>query len=129
MLRELRREALTYWEKRRILYNLLLVAAGWFGWTFSQSITYHIDDREPASVTNPEVIIALIILFVGANICYSTVYILEFFFMSEKKGKFWPFPGRTIFLILGCILGMMLANQNMSQLEQTNAGPVLPYDP
>lgn len=129
MIRELRREALAYWEKRRIIYNLLLIPPSWFSWGISQSFTYSIDDREPASLTDPMVILTLVTLFVGANLCYSVVYVLEFFFMSEKRGKLWPYPGRTIFLIAGCLLGMALSAQNMSRVEQMHAGPALPYDP
>jgi len=129
MIVELRREALAYWEKRRIIYNLLLVPPAWYSWGISQSFTYSIDDREPASLTDPIVILTLVILFIAANLCYSAVYVLEFCFMSEKRGKFWPFPGRIIFLIVGCLLGMALSAQNMSRVEQMHAAPKLNSDP
>lgn len=129
MISDLRKEAIRYWEKRRVIYNLLLIPPSWLSWEISQSFTYSIDDREPASFYDPQVLLTVGFLFIGANICYCAVYAMEFFFMSEKTRKFWPFPGRAILLIMGCLLGMALASQNMGHVEQTNAGPPLPYDP
>lgn len=129
MLSDTKRQALLYWEKRRLIYNLLLVPPSWFAWQFSSELTYHIGDQTPASLTDPQVIVALVFLCFAANICYSFVYVLEFFFLAESPGKLWPFPGRTIFLILGCILGMVFAAQAINQVQIDLAGPGLPSDP
>jgi hypothetical protein len=129
MIRELRAEALRYWEKRRIIYNLLLIPPAWFGWGISRSFTYHIDDRQPAGLTDPKVLASLVTLCIAANLCYSAVYVLEFLFMSEKKGAFWPAPARTICLVLGCLFAMVVAAKTGGQLEQLHAGAALPYDP
>lgn len=129
MFSETKRKAVAYWEKRRVVYNLLLVPPSWMAWEASSELTYHIDDQTPASLGDPQVILALVFLFVAANICYSFVYVLEFFFHTEGPKRFWPAPGRTIFLVLGCILGMCLASRSMSELQINFAGPILPYDP
>jgi hypothetical protein len=129
MLSDSKRKAIGYWEKRRIIFNLLLVPASWLAWQISSEFTYHIDDQTPASLTDPRVLVALVFLCISANICYSFVYVLEFFLLDENPTRFWPFPGRTIFLILGCILGMLLATRAIGQLQVDLAGPILPYDP
>jgi hypothetical protein len=124
-----KRKAIAYWEKRRIVYNVLLVPASLLAWQISKEFTYHIDDQTPARLTDPAVMLALVVLCVSANICYSFVYVLEFFFLADEPRKFWPAPGRTVFLVIGCLLGMWLASVTMSQLQINFAGPILPYDP
>lgn len=117
MLSETKRKAVAYWEKRRVIYNLLLIPPAWLGWHASSELTSYINDQIPASLSNPQVLLALVLFWVAANTCYTFVYVLEFFFLTESPGKFWPTPGRTLFLILGCILGMCLASRSMSQLQ------------
>jgi len=124
-----KRKAIAYWEKRRIVYNALLVPASLLAWQISKEFTYHIDDQTPARLTDPAVMLVLVVLCIGANICYSFVYVLEFFFLAVEPRRFWPAPGRTLTLILGCLLGIWLASITMNQLQIKFAGPVLPYDP
>lgn len=124
-----KRKAIAYWEKRRVVYNFLLVPASLLAWQTSKELTYYIDDRVPASLTDPAVILALVILCIGANICYSFVYVLEFFFLADEPRRFWPTPGRTLCLILGCLIGMWIASSMMRQLQINFAGPALPYAP
>ena len=124
-----KRKAIAYWEKRRIVYNALLVPASLLAWQISKEFTYHIDDQTPARLTDPVVMLVLVVLCIGANICYSFVYVLEFFFLAVEPRRFWPAPGRTLTLILGCLLGIWLASITMNQLQIKFAGPVLPYDP
>lgn len=126
MLSNTKRQAVIYWEKRRLIYNLLLAPPSWLAWQVSSELTYHIDDGTPASLTDPQVIASLVFLCFAANICYSFVYVLEFFFLAESPRKLWPFPGRTICLILGCILGIILASRAMSQLQIDLAGSGFP---
>ena len=129
LIQKIRRDAFAYWEKRRVIYNVLLVPPSLLAWQMSSELTYHIDDQTPARLTDLPVLLALVGLWIGANLCYSFVYALEFLFLAESPSKFWPKPGRTIFLFLGCLLGMWLASSTMSQLQVIMAGPVLPYDP
>lgn len=124
-----KRKAIAYWEKRRIVYNALLVPASLLAWQISKEFTNHIDDQAPARLTDPAVMLALVVLWIGANICYSFVYVLEFFFLADEPGKFWPVPGRTFFLVVGCLIGMWLASVTTSQLQINFAGPTVPHDP
>lgn len=129
LLKTIKRDAWGYWERRRILYNILLVPPCVLSWHVSSELTYFIDDRTPAQWTDLPVLLALVGLAVGANLCYSFVYALEFLLLSESPGKFWPRPGRSIILFLGCLLGMWIASVYIGQLQVSMAGPPLPYEP
>lgn len=124
-----KRTAIAYWEKRRIVYNVLMVPPSLIAWQISKEFTCYIDDQTPASMTDPAVMLALAVLCIGANICYCFVYVLEFFFLADKPRRFWPAPGRTVFFVLGCLLGIWLASGAMNQLQIDFAGSVLSYDP
>ncbi len=117
MLQKTKRDAVAYWEKRRIIYNFLLVPASLLAWESSSELTYSIDEGTPARLTDPSVLIALVLLCIGVNLCYTFVYALEFFFFTESPSKFWPKPGRTIFLILGCFLGIWLVSIKVDQIQ------------
>lgn len=129
MLHKTKRDALAYWEKRRVVYNLLLIPASLFAWGISSELTYSIDEGTPAKLTDLPVLFALVILCIGANLCYTFVYALEFIFLAESSSKFWPKPGRTIFLILGCLLGIWFASVTMSQIQVNMAEHGVPFRP
>ena len=129
MFQKTKRDAVTYWEKRRILYNVLLVPPSLIAWEFSSELTYAIDDGTPAKLTDPAVLFALVVLCICANLCYTLVYTLEFLFLAESPSKFWPNPGRTILLILGCLLGIWFASGTMSQLQVNMAEYGTPFTP
>jgi hypothetical protein len=128
MLDDFRRKTLIYWEKRRVIYNLLLVPPAWLGWQVSREFTYHIDDRLPASFSEPYVIETVIYLLFMANVCFSMVYFIEILLASEREKRFWPKPGRAVLFVVGCILAMALATKNMSHLQTSSAGPIVNYD-
>jgi hypothetical protein len=127
MLQKTKRDAVAYWEKRRIVYNFLLVPASLLAWEFSSELTYSIDEGTPARLTDPPVLFALVILCIGANLCYTFVYALEFLFLAESPSRFWPKPGRMIFLILGCLLGIWFASCSMSQIQVNMAEHGTPF--
>jgi len=122
MIRSLKNDAFRYWEKRRIIYNLILFIAGWLAWTVSQEFSYHIDDAKPASISDPQVILSLIFLFIVVNLCYTFAYVIEFLMIAEDKIRWWPFPGRTLLLIIGCLLGFWVASNRVSYIEESNTG-------
>lgn len=129
MIQRIKRDAVAYWEKRRIVYNFLLVPTSLVAWETSSELTYAIDDGTPARLTDPLVLFALVVLFIGANLCYTFVYALEFLFLAESPNKFWPNPGRTIFLILGCLLGIWFASGAMNQIQVNMAEYGTPIRP
>jgi hypothetical protein len=117
----------SYWEKRRIAYNLLLLPPAWLGWSVSSDFTYSIDDRYPARLDDPYVIQSAVILLVIANVCYSMVYVLELAFLTGRKSRFWP-SARTLLFIVGCLAGMYFAMTNAARLQTNARGGFLPLD-
>ena len=129
MIHKTKKTTIAYWERRRILYNILLVPPSLIAWQISKEFTYYIDDQTPARLSDPAVMLALVILCISANICYCFAYVFEFFFLADEPYRFWPRPGRTVLFVLGCLLGMWLASSTMSQLQIHFSGPVLTYNP
>lgn len=129
MIKDLKKEAIAYWEKRRIIYNLLLAAAAFVGWQISSELTYNIDDSYPASLLDPKVMLAFVVCCLVANVCYSLCYILEFLFISENPIQKWKFPGRAIVFSLGCIIGLILAAEGANNIQIMYAGGALPVVP
>jgi len=125
MLDDFRKSTVSYWEKRRLIYNLLLLPSALLGWNLSADFTYSIDDRIPASTGDPFVIRSVLYLLLLANVCYSMVYVLEVFMMSEKRKPFWPRGGRTVVFGIGCALGMLLASSSAFHLQTAACGPWL----
>lgn len=102
-----RKEAIRYWEKRRIIYNLLLIPPSLFSYFMGSSFAAGIGDPPLFGIAG------VIILFVGsaisANICYSLVYVIEFLLADSNKESGWTQYGRPFVFICGCILGGFLA--------------------
>ena len=118
--------AIRYWEKRRLIYNVILVVPALVGWSISASLTLAIDDQQSPSLLDPLVILNLIFLIIGANICYSFVYSLEFLFYSESSQS-WSSRGRLIILILGCLISIPLAGVCMGALQVQMSNTLYPY--
>ena len=101
----LKSSAVRYWERRRVFYNLALVLPTILGYI----------GADPGIVPNyPHMgtggVIRLLILGVlGANICYSFAYALEFLFGGVEPVARWPRWGRVLAFVLGTLLGMVLA--------------------
>lgn len=74
-------EAIRYWEPRRIIYNLVLVALV-FVW--ASVISTHF----PPAFTQQE-LLALLILAVIANVCYSTAYLAEAVMQRSSIRALW----------------------------------------
>ena len=76
-----RHAAIRYWERRRLLYNFALVPPALFGYALTAGVAY---------VGDPHPILYRFLLFwfalsaLGANICYSFAYALEFLFGSDE---------------------------------------------
>jgi hypothetical protein len=101
-----RRAALHYWEKRRLWYNLALVPPALVGFAPSE-LSAAVGDQERIGIVG---VVGLFVLSaLGANICYSFAYALEFFFATEDPRSRWLRFGRPFFCAAGFLLGMMLA--------------------
>jgi len=66
---EILRDAIRYWEQRRIIYNIILalVFLGWIVLTWP-----HFSDAPTA-----QGITFLIVFAIAANVCYSAVYLID----------------------------------------------------
>ena len=101
-----RHTAIRYWERRRILYNLALVPPAFLGYMVSAAVA-HAGDPHESYVAYVLALFALAAL--GANVCYSFAYALEFFFGSDDPTSRWLRYGRTSFFIAGVLFAMLLS--------------------
>src|SRR6476646_10713003 len=81
-----RRTAVRYWERRRIVYNLALVFPACLSFAFADTMNWMGD---PHTIHYRYVLMWFALSAVGANICYSFAYALEFFFGSDDPTSSW----------------------------------------
>jgi hypothetical protein len=112
-----RRTAIRYWERRRIIYNLALVPPAFFSYGFADVLNWAGDPHEGHySYVLP--LFALSAL--GANICYSFAYVLEFLFGSNDPTSRWMRYGRTTAFAGGVVFAMFLAligGRNIAEMD------------
>jgi hypothetical protein len=120
-----RRSAVRYWERRRIIYNAALVLPALFGYMVTAGLAY---------VGDPHPTLYRFLLFwfslsaIGANVCYSFAYALEFLFGSDHPTSRWLRFGRTTAFVGGVLFAMLLAlvgERNIAMMEfYENGKPV-----
>jgi hypothetical protein len=106
-----------YWERRRIIYNVALVPASLFAYLLSAGLAYVGD---PHDTLYSFVMFWFALSAVGANMCYSFVYSLEFFFFTEDPASRWSRYGRAWTFIGGLAFAMILAllgGRNIAMME------------
>jgi uncharacterized membrane protein YedE/YeeE len=112
-----RGRAIRYWERRRIFYNLALVPPAFFAYTFTDNMNW---------VGDPHPTIYRFLFFwfalsaIGANICYSFAYVLEFLFGSDDPASRWLRFGRKRAFVGGLLFAMLLAlggGYNIANME------------
>jgi len=103
---EIRRAAVWYWEKRRIVYNLMLLPPSIVSYSLGAMSRGGGDD---SLFTTPRALLLFALPALGANVCYSFVYALEFWFGNRDSDSLWNAGGRPIILTCGIILGIVLA--------------------
>jgi len=115
--RTFRRKAVRYWERRRIVYNLALVLPACLGFAFTDTMNWVGDAH---TMHYPYIVTWFILSAVGANICYSFAYALEFFFGNDDPASAWIRFGRTFAFTGGIVFAMLLAligGYNIAQLH------------
>jgi len=112
-----RHSAVRYWERRRIFYNLALVLPAFFSYMLVAGVIYVGDPHK-------SYVFYVLALFVasalGANVCYSFAYALEFLFGSDDPASRWQRFGRTTLFIAGVLFAMLLAligGRNIALME------------
>jgi hypothetical protein len=112
-----RKSAVRYWERRRIIYNVALVIPAFIGYALTDTLNWVGDPHR----THYEFVIPVLLLSaVGANICYSFSYALEFFFGSDDPISRWQRYGRTATFVFGVLFAMLLAligGRNIADME------------
>jgi threonine/homoserine/homoserine lactone efflux protein len=88
-------EAIRFWEPRRILYNLLLVAVT-------------LPHFRPAFQL--PAIFALAILALLANICYCAAYLVEAAMLGATFRNIWKNRQRWALWVVGTLFAILLAN-------------------
>ena len=116
MKQESKGEAIRYWEKRRIVWNVLLVPPALLGYVLPAGIAAGIGDR--AMLGWPEVLAMFCFAAVGANICYSFAYVVEFWIQGSGVEKEYRKYGRTLLFVLGSLLGIGLALMGGASIAQ-----------
>lgn len=112
-----RREAIRYWERRRLYYNLALIPPSFFGYMLMAGLAYVGDPHE---FKWKYVLFLFALSAIGANICYSFAYALEFIFASNNPSSRWFQFWRNAIFIAGVLFAMVLAligGRNIALLE------------
>lgn len=115
--RAFRRSAVRYWERRRIIYNFALVLPAFAGFGLADTLNWVGD---PHTIHYGYILTLFLISAVGANICYSFSYALEFVFGSDDPNSRWLRLGRTAFFVGGVLFAMFLAligGRNIADME------------
>lgn len=108
-LKAFKRSAILYWERRRIIYNILIGVPSVFVYFGGTDIAAGIGDR--ARLDFILVLLLFLLSAVVANICYTFAYALEFLLGSVNPESWWLRYGRTVAFAVGTIFSMGLAVQ------------------
>jgi Mn2+/Fe2+ NRAMP family transporter len=112
-----RNTAIRYWERRRIFYNLALIPPSLFAYMVMAGLAYVGDPHE---THYGYVLFWFALSALGANICYSFAYALEFLFGSDDPTSRWLRFGRTTAFVGGVVFAMLLAfvgGRNIALME------------
>lgn len=101
-----KRSAVRYWERRRIFYNLALVPPSFFGFALADTLNYVGD---PHRLNYWRLLLLFGLSGLGANICYSFAFALEFVLGSDDPTSRWLRFGRAAMFVAGILFGMLLA--------------------
>lgn len=106
LLLDIRKDALQYWEVRRLAYNGLLALAALGGYQSFQAMSQAFED--PIGPFNYEIAGTFVFAGIGANMLYCFAYIPDLFMQLTDMREWWR-RIRWVLLVLGCVLGMGLA--------------------
>jgi hypothetical protein len=102
----LRGKAIRYWELRRIIYNLALIPPALVAYVFTDTMNWVGD---PHAMHYGFLFIWFALSAIGANICYSFAYVLEYFYASNNPISPWLRFGRRTAFLGGLLFAMLLA--------------------
>jgi hypothetical protein len=101
-----KRAAVRYWEWRRVIYNFASLLAAFLSYSIIDELNWVGDPHETHySFILPQFVFSAI----GADICYTLCYTLEFLVGSDDPASRWLRFGRSYTFGLGLLLAMFLA--------------------
>jgi hypothetical protein len=112
-----RKTAIRYWERRRIIYNLALIPPALLGYGITDLFNYVGDPHE---TQYGFVVFWLLLSAIGANVCYSFAYALEFFFGNDEPTSRWLQSYRTSVFVCGVLFATLLSlvgGRNIAEME------------
>jgi hypothetical protein len=112
-----------YWEKRRLAYNAALFLPALFGHTLMAGISEGLG--EPSRYSAAPVLLMFILAAIGANVCYSLVYALEFLVAGSRWQRHWEKHGRVTLFVVGTFFAMFLAllgGRNIAIIQYQQVG-------
>jgi len=104
--RAFRQSAVRYWERRRIIYNIALVPPSFFSYMLAAGVI-SVGDERP--LHHYYVLFLFIVSALGANICYTFSYALEFLFGSDDPESRWLRLGRSAAFCSGLVFSILLS--------------------
>ncbi len=113
-----RQSAVRYWERWRIAYNLALLAPAVLGYYLYAGVSGGVGDLRRIGAF--EVMGLFLLSAIGANLCYSFGYALEFLFGTDAPESRWLRFWRPLVTVLGTFLAMLLAavgGRNIAWME------------
>ena len=102
-----RKSAIRYWERCRIIYNVALLPPAFIGYILPAGISAGVGDEAQFGLGG--VLLLFFLSAVGANICFSFVYSLEFLFGNDAPDSQWLPFWRPLLIVLGTLFAMLLA--------------------
>lgn len=105
---EHRASAIRYWERKRIWYNLALIPPALLGY-FSGTFAAVVIDEAPARLGWTAVATLFLTSAIGANICFSLAYALEFLWGSSEPNSAWIRSRRGWVWLMGTLFAMLLS--------------------
>jgi hypothetical protein len=92
---EILRDAVRYWERRRIVYNGIL-ASVFFGWVV---LTWpHFSEASTS-----QALLFLIVFAIAANLCYSAVYLVDIPLQGSSLRAHWQRWRFGLWLVGTCV--------------------------
>ena len=112
-----RHAAIRYWERRRIVYNVALLPPSVLTYALAAAVSRAGDDY---GWHRWYVLFLFLFSALGANICYTFAYALEFLFGSDDPASRWLRFGRSTVFASGLAFSALLAaigGRNIALME------------
>lgn len=121
-----RGSAIRYWELR-IIYNIALIPPAFAGYVVPAGISAGVGDEAQFGLCG--ILLLFFLSALGANVCFSFAYALEFLFGNDAPESPWLLFWRPLLMVLGTLFAMLLAfcgGANIAIMEYSSPQPFAP---